>query len=690
MGPYRLEQLLGRGGFSEVWRAIDPDAKTVALKLPTHPLFIRHLRQEKVVLANLSHPHLVKELAFEPDHDPPFLATEYVEGENLRQAIAAEPGGFSVHQVVTLSDQVLDALQAIHDAGWIHRDLKPENILVTREGAAKVIDLGLGRAVESLMGEVHLSLSMVSASPLEGTLAYMSPEQKWGGEITPRSDLYSFGVILFEMLTGQLPRGMDPPSWLADVSERFDILLKRVLDEDPAKRFGSAHEMRGMIGIVQRERAPVPLPCAVPLNAAEEVSLKDQDYLTLVSPYSAGDQIGHYTLLEVLGRGGFGEVWKVQKTAELGVEGEFLALKVALGPQSRGKLHYEAELAGKLSHPRIPRALDVQLDVSPSHLVYSFVSGRSLRAELNARKQLPMAEALAMLAELAEVIAYCHSQGIIHRDLKPENILLGSDGLPYLLDFGLGRAAGETEKMARIEASLATARGKVGTFDYMSPEQRSGGPVGPETDLYTFGVLAYEVMTGTLPVGVSRICDRAQDVPSSVEKTIRRLLYHDPRIRGTAARTRDELRNVTLRTRSAGLIRSKQTVNWGAITQQIAIVLFLIVAVAAYLGHPPSQYAEGHIFRTTGGPKAFDSRAWYEYAAAGTLFRGSQQVKMPIKSGKQITVAYHWINPASSRLLVSSTECAVHQQGVFHYRLAFITALVFLALVWGVFYIRKI
>jgi len=680
IGPYRLEERLGRGGFSEVWRAVDGEGQSVALKLPTHPLFLRHLKQEKVVLAEITHPHLVRELAFDPDHDPPYLAMEYVKGENLRQAIAAEQGGFSVHQTVTVSDQVLDALQAIHDAGFIHRDLKPENILVTEDGTAKVIDLGLGRMVSALMAEVHVSLSMVSASPLEGTLAYMSPEQKWGGEVTPASDLYSFAVILFEMLTGELPRGMTTVSQLVeDISTRFDIVLRKALHEDPAQRYGSASELRDMIAIVRRERDPVPLPCAPPELAAEEVSLLDHTYLQAVSPYHEGDKIGQYTLCELLGRGGFGEIWKVL------LDGEPRALKVPLGPRSRGKLRYEAELSGRLDHPRIPHPVDVQLDTDPPHLVYNYVEGKSLRAVLNERKRLPYLEALTLLAELAELIAYCHSNKIVHRDLKPENILLSSDGLPYLLDFGLGLAQGDTERMAKIELSLATARGKVGTFDYMAPEQRAGRRTGPKADVYALGVLAFELLSGTLPVGVTSIRDRAPDVPVGLEQIVRGMLSNDPDRRGSAAEVAEDLRSFSIKPQKVPRLNFNQGLDWGQLCKWALGGLFLLCLWSSWIKHPPSRYGQAKFLECTAEGDLWLVR--YRYPEG----RGEQLRHNPIKIGEKRDIVFHWFGPANDhRLLLTRTQREEHRNKVFEFRLFWGTVLSCLALGWFAFHYRRI
>jgi len=267
---YLLEARVGAGSFGEVWRARHHVfGEFVAIKIPTDPKFVRNLQREKVAVHGLRHPNIVRAIDLVPYADPPYLVMEYVDGPSLRQVIDELRGGFPISAVVTIMRGVLQALVAAHGSGMIHRDIKPANILLGQplekiasipDQAVKVTDFGLGQIGGATAQSIMQSGSMLTdeGRSIAGTLAYMSPEQKEGKDIDARSDLYSCGLVLYEMLTGERPQGTDLPSAMrSGVPKMLDEVFRRSyarLD----RRFGSAVEM--LAALTTDTSVPPPLP----------------------------------------------------------------------------------------------------------------------------------------------------------------------------------------------------------------------------------------------------------------------------------------------------------------------------------------------------------------------------------------------------------------------------------------------
>jgi serine/threonine protein kinase len=271
VSEYLLDEKLGGGTFGEVWRAhhhvwVD---QLVAIKIPTDPQYVRNLQHEGAAIHGLTHPNIVRAIGFDPYADPPYLITEYIPGTSLRPLIAAKK--LSTNDAIAIMRQVLAGLSYAHANGIVHRDMKPENILIHEralkdgfnvDGVVKVTDFGLGRAAnKTAVGSIAYSQSMNDAAGREiaGTLDYMSPEQRSGGESDARTDLYACGVILYELLTGEKPAGTDVPSDVdATVPKFLDEAFRRSyarLD----KRFASADEFAKAIA---PSRIPPPLTMA--------------------------------------------------------------------------------------------------------------------------------------------------------------------------------------------------------------------------------------------------------------------------------------------------------------------------------------------------------------------------------------------------------------------------------------------
>ena len=266
LGSYELLAPLGVGGMGEVYRARDTKlGREVALKvLPEHlasdPDRLARFQREAQVLASLNHPHIAAIYGLEDADGVRALVLELVEGETLADRIARGP--LPLDDALAIARQIAEAVEAAHEQGVIHRDLKPANIKVTPDGNVKVLDFGLAKLVEqssAITSPPSVTLSPTITSPammtglgmILGTAAYMSPEQAKGRTADKRSDVWSFGAVLYEALTGQRPFAgnnvseivaavlRDEPDWTAlpaDTPATVVKLLRRCLDKDPRKR----------------------------------------------------------------------------------------------------------------------------------------------------------------------------------------------------------------------------------------------------------------------------------------------------------------------------------------------------------------------------------------------------------------------------------------------------------------------
>jgi serine/threonine protein kinase/Tol biopolymer transport system component len=243
LGPYRIENLIGAGGMGRVYRARDTRLnRTVALKILKEGFGERFEREARAVAA-LNHPHICQLY----DVGPNYLVMEFVEGVPLK-------GPLSLDKAVEYAGQVLDALDAAHRKGVVHRDLKPANILVSKQGV-KLLDFGLAKQVKPVGSEVNTTEGLTVAGSILGTVQYMSPEQLQGKTVDARSDLFSFGCLLYESLTGKRAfEGQNPASVVAAVLERepapleisppLDRVVQRCLAKDRDERFQTAIDLK--------------------------------------------------------------------------------------------------------------------------------------------------------------------------------------------------------------------------------------------------------------------------------------------------------------------------------------------------------------------------------------------------------------------------------------------------------------
>jgi hypothetical protein len=219
--------------------------------------FSERFTREARALAKLSHQNIVSVFDFGQADGLYYFVMEYVDGANLRQVIAAGASNpeeaLASEEALAIVPQICEALRFAHDEGIVHRDIKPENILVDKQGRVKIADFGLAK----LLGKAPADLTLTGANQAMGTLHYMAPEQMQGAaSVDHRADIYSLGVVFYEMLTGQLPIGrFEPPSKKVHVDVRLDEVVLRSLESDPARRYQSVSDVKIDLESVAAESA---------------------------------------------------------------------------------------------------------------------------------------------------------------------------------------------------------------------------------------------------------------------------------------------------------------------------------------------------------------------------------------------------------------------------------------------------
>ncbi len=456
LGNYEIQDKIGQGGMCTVYRGrqISLD-RPVAIKILNEKLtdvedVLARFNRESLIIARLNHPNVIHVIdRGVTDEGMPYFVMEYVEGIDLAQAI--KQNLLDTNRKLDLAIQVCRALSYAHKNGVIHRDIKPGNILIDREGNVRVLDFGIAKFFD----EGTASRQLTRADLVMGTLAYMSPEQQDGlDRVTHASDLYSLGVILYEMFTGSKPAGrFRPPSHLnPEVSPALEETILKCLEADPARRFSSADEIKDRLltllqgahlHTAQRERA-------------RRVFANVQD---------------KFLLLDVIEETSHGAVYLYQDRAE----SRLLVIKKVAG-SSAGLS--EARLLTALKHPHIVDILGASGDEHRFITVMEYLSGGSLKDRL--LQPIPWGPALRMARGFCDALLFAHQNRIVHGNLRPANVLFTDRDVPKVTDFGFD----EREPAADDRP------------DWYSPW---GEPRSPAADVFAAGTMIHQMLTGALP-----------------------------------------------------------------------------------------------------------------------------------------------------------------------------------------------
>jgi serine/threonine protein kinase len=294
-GSYEILSLIGAGGMGEVYRARDQQlnrevAVKVLLNLSTDPQRLQRFEQEARAAAALNHPNILAVYHMGRYEGAPYLVSELLSGENLRQTIKRGP--LSIRKVIDYGVQIAHGLQAAHDRGIVHRDLKPENLFLTKEGRIKILDFGLAKLTQPLQTSEYgpgTIGGVTEPGVVMGTVGYMSPEQVRGESTDHRTDIFAFGAVLYEMLTGKRAFQKatatetqtailreDPPNILdlvPNLPPGLQRIVQRCLDKGPEQRFQSAADL------------------AFALESAADISLSGQRSALVAPPPGRGKAV---------------------------------------------------------------------------------------------------------------------------------------------------------------------------------------------------------------------------------------------------------------------------------------------------------------------------------------------------------------------------------------------------------------
>ena len=481
-GRYRLDHLLGHGATGRVYRATDEvSGRQVAVKILAaghargSPPYERFAREAEVA-SSLRHPNLVEVFDFSPDFG--FLVMEYMVGGSLDERAERRMGPGAVRRLAT---DVLSGLEAAHRRGVIHRDIKPANIFFDARGTAKLGDFGVAHLLE---------LGQTQTGGLIGTLAYMSPEQITGAPLGVSADLYSFGVMLFEVLTGRLPflgpdfvaqhLGDAPPAAgevAPDLAPGWDPVLARLLAKDPGERHQGVDALRREIAAVDLGAAGRPaallLPRAAPSSAAESsraIPVQDDDDEDLPryrfetplgrTPISSLSRAVDATLdrsviIERYDQGALDRLTERRLLALARSGGAFLQ-RILAYDRSAAVVVFEAPSGkpiGELQRGSPEASADVP--AAPSGMSPPSYPGSAVGHRTGDAPALDPLRAVRALKCLARAVAPLHHGGAAHGALGPTTVVVDELDHPTVLASGLGAAPPAASPDADVAALVA-------------------------------------------------------------------------------------------------------------------------------------------------------------------------------------------------------------------------------------------
>ncbi|HWM95396.1 MAG TPA: protein kinase [Thermoanaerobaculia bacterium] len=509
---YEILEPLERGQTGSVYKARDlREGGLVALEvLPGLPAgeAATAAAEEAAAASALGHPHISPVLDFGEAPEGGLYVVRALDGETLRSRM--ERGPLTPEQAVGLSSQIAAALGQAHEKGIVHRDLRPGNIVVSADGQARVAGFGLSWLI-----------SAISSNGSSPGLAYRAPEQLRGEPADARADIWSLGVLLYEMITGRPPfRGADRHELAGAILEldpepmsavhpglpsELDDVVAQALSKDPAGRPARMDDLLVALrcilaggGLAEPEATLVQVPGllrrvrpASPVAPAAEIPPEPEPSGEAEAPFSQRT-VAHYRILEPLGGGAMGTVYKAEDTRlRRTVALKFLPGELTRDPVAKARFFQEAQAASALDHPNICTIHEVG-ETHDGHLYLAMAAydGETVKARI-ARGPLSIAEAVDLACQAAQGLAKAHREGIVHRDVKPANLMVTADGMLKILDFGVAKLRGAT--------GMNVVGSFLGTPAYMSPEQARGEEVDSRSDVFSLGVVLYEMLTGARP-----------------------------------------------------------------------------------------------------------------------------------------------------------------------------------------------
>jgi serine/threonine protein kinase/tetratricopeptide (TPR) repeat protein len=475
---YRVLSRLGRGGMGEVYEGHDLELdRRVALKIAprdrvTDLVWVERFLRQARALARIDHPGVVR--VYDRGlhaRELPFVVMEHLVGQDLAQVLRMR-GRLALEQVLDLGEQIAAGLEATHAADVIHRDLKPSNIVLLTDGKptprVKLVDFGISKlpAQEDLTGSRELL----------GTAGYIAPELLDGAfEASAASDVYALGVILFELLAGRRPFREDAQSELLRAIRVEPPPSLRTLDQQVPRALDEL-----ILRMLAKSAAARPSAVEVSLALQKMAPVDPHPWSTLAARWpTTGDVLaGRFELVRMIGEGRSGIVYEARDRQQA----HHVALKVLRhhGADDVYRLKREYRTLQEIAHPNIVQIQGLYLEDAVAFLAMELLSGPPFMVMAASSPSVD-----GLLVQVARGLATLHARGLTHRDVKPSNIRVAADGRVVLLDFGL---------VVDSDSHTVVA----GTPPYMAPEVLEG-KITPAADMFSFGVILHELITGGVP-----------------------------------------------------------------------------------------------------------------------------------------------------------------------------------------------
>lgn len=492
-GRFELGEMLGSGGMSCVWACKNLNAAIKILMLPDEDARRRFVDEGRI-LTHLRHPHLVQVLAVgETDAGAPFMVLERLPGQNLDERLLRE-GPLPWLEVVEMIAQVAAALEALHQGGVIHRDVKPSNIVVVSSATGrpfvKLIDLGIAKIDDwqraQSTGEWP-PRRQTEVGKVLGTDGFYPPEASLERP-NPKFDVFGLGATVYLLCTGQLPDPVDyrPMREVrpgCDVPPELEALVADATALLPDDRLATAAEFQRRLERVR-------------------IAHVEDD-----SPFLFE---GCYELIESLGAGAKAEVYRAyHRDATRYVALKILSERACKDTEERVRFAREARALQAVRHPALPELIDCRTSLTRKrpYIAMSLMRGKSAR-NLYLGGNLEPAQVIAVGRQLAGALAELHEHGILHRDVHGSNVLIDLEGEPTAALIDCGMVEFEARYYATVEQRYPTppeGRVKLGTgglerLDWTAPEAKAGKGWTAKSDVFSLGLLLYQLLTGKRPV----------------------------------------------------------------------------------------------------------------------------------------------------------------------------------------------
>lgn len=540
---YEILEVIGKGGMGAVYKARhvyleeERAIKVIQTALAGDKEFIDRFIREAKILTKLRHPNLIQLYEFGTMGDNGFfMVLELLPGESVSARIDHKEK-ISVQQALKIVREAALGLHSAHQKGIVHRDISPDNLFLARDDSGteitKVIDFGIARPNTGATTRVTM------ANVFVGKPEFCSPEQcgalEEGETIDRRSDIYSLGVTLYYLLAGKLPfysstpQGYlfkhiaETPKPLSTVvsSPEFPKDLDRIVSKALAKkredRYATMEEFaQDLDGVSWADVRTVKSPL---------------DDAGTLSEFKRGDVFAQRYLVEKkLGEGGMGVVYKATDTMlNVSVALKVMSAQIAHNHETLERLKREVILARRVSHPNACRIYDIGESGGVHYVSMEYLEGRTLAELVHEQRRLNPELGVSLIKQVLQALQAAHHAGVIHRDLKPQNIMVDSKNRASIMDFGISFSS---------EAGRLTKSGMVvGTPHYMAPEQLGGKEIDGRSDIYSIGIIMFQIFTGRLPF----------DAKSPIEIITAHLKAHFPRPSQIVTGFPDGLEKIILR-----------------------------------------------------------------------------------------------------------------------------------------------